>query len=101
MCTVSVAILVVNAYVMHRHPDLWKKPDDFVPDRFLDGGDGEINSKFLRFSPGPRRYFAILEAKVGFSSLGTLYDLKCDDPHEQAAYNLINVPKIGKNWCEG
>jgi cytochrome P450 len=52
--SIGNAVLLVQVYVMHRHPDLWKKPDDFIPARWLDGSEENLNSKFAAFSRGPR-----------------------------------------------
>jgi len=52
--TIGGAVLYVSHYVMHRHPDLWNQPDDFFPERFLDGSEQNISSKFQPFSRGPR-----------------------------------------------
>jgi cytochrome P450 len=93
------SVLLVNAYVMHRHPDLWKRPDEFVPERFIDGSEEDINSKFMPFSRGKRdcigKYFALLEAKLAVSALAMRYDLECDDPTDHIFQLLTNIPKKG------
>jgi len=93
------AVLMANAYVMHRHPQLWKRPDEFVPDRFLDGSESDLNSKFMPFSRGPRdcigKYFALLEAKLAVSALAVRYELECVDPNDQMCYMLTNIPRDG------
>jgi len=97
--SLSNSILVVNAYVMGRHPDLWKDPDQFKPERFYDGSEDDINSKFMAFSRGPRdcigKYFAILEAKLAVSALAMKYDLECVNPNDRIFTFLTNVPEDG------
>ena len=44
-------------YALHRHPDNFKNPDAFVPNRFLDGSEDNLDTKFLGFSKGPRGKF--------------------------------------------
>ena len=60
---ISNAILVSANYVMHRHPSLWKRPNEFIPERFLDGSEDNLTAKFNPFSRGPRdcigKYFAL------------------------------------------
>lgn len=86
----------VNVYAMHRHPDVWKDPDDFRPERFLDGSEGDISSKFLAFSRGPRdclgRYFAILEGKLAISALALRYDMDCVDPNDRIVALVTTMP---------
>ena len=93
------SILMVNAYCMHRHPDLWIEPEVFRPERMIDGSEGDVNAKLMYFAKGPRdclgKYFAMLEAKLAISALVSKYDLQCVDPNEQIAYNLTNVPANG------
>ena len=93
------ALLISSVYVMHRHPSLWKEPDVFRPDRWLDGSEDNLQDKFLAFSRGPRdcigKYFALLEAKLAVSSLVTKFNLECVDPNETIYQQLTNTPKNG------
>jgi cytochrome P450 len=101
----SGAYLSLSIYCMGRHPLLWKEPDVFRPDRFLDGSEEPpnskygINAKFTAFSKGPRdcigKYFALLESKLAISALVTRYDVECVDPKERLVTLLTNAPKNG------
>jgi len=59
------SVLMVSLYLLHRDSALHSEPDEFRPDRFLDGGDGE---PWQPFGGGVRRClgasFAQLEMKV-------------------------------------
>jgi len=72
-CSSKCDMLSVNAHVSQRHPSLWKEPDKFIPERFLDGRDGDANSKFFAFSQGSHdcigKHFTFLEAKLALSAL--------------------------------
>ena len=46
-------------YALHRNPKLWHRPNDFVPERWLDPeirrlDDGQTSGAFLPFAHGPR-----------------------------------------------
>jgi cytochrome P450 len=96
--TLGGSVLYVSAYVMQRHPDHWDRPDDFVPERFLDASDNGA-SKFNAWSRGPRdclgKYFAKLEAKMAVSALVLRYDLECVNQAEEMCYRLTACPKDG------
>lgn len=66
--TVGGAVCYVTSYVMHRHPMLWKDPDAFIPERFLDGSEENLSAKFVPFSRGPRdclgKYFGELLLRI-------------------------------------
>jgi cytochrome P450 len=51
--------LTINPYLIHRNPLDWKKPDDFIPERFDVNSpeyDPDRNAySFVPFSAGPRK----------------------------------------------
>src|SRR5262249_19911222 len=60
-------MVVVSPYVLHRHRTLWKDPDIFAPERFLNGEREKIDRyAYLPFGAGPRicigATFALQEA---------------------------------------
>jgi cytochrome P450 len=61
----SGSVLMVSLYLLHRDSALHSEPDEFKPERFLEGGDSE---PWLPFGGGVRRClgasFAQLEMKV-------------------------------------
>lgn len=67
-------LIVLNAWLLHRHTKLWPDPDAFVPDRFMPGGSG-IPSRYayVPFSIGPRvctgAAFGLTEAVLCLATL--------------------------------
>ena len=63
------AILMICPYLTHRHPDFWKSPETFNPERF-DENAAKDRHKFayFPFGGGPRqcigKYFAMMEVKL-------------------------------------
>ena len=49
------SLVIVNAWLLHRHHKYWADPDVFQPERFLPGGSG-VPSRYayIPFSIGPR-----------------------------------------------
>ncbi|MEU8891897.1 cytochrome P450 [Streptomyces sp. NPDC048442] len=65
------ALVCVSQWVLHRHPDHWERPDDYVPARFA---DPELPSHlYLPFGGGERtcigRHFALVEATLVLATL--------------------------------
>ena len=53
--TSSVALIWI--YTMQRNPAFWDRPDDFVPERWIDVGlkdPGQSNGAYMPFASGPR-----------------------------------------------
>jgi len=95
------SIVHLNFYAIQRDPDIWEKPDDFIPERFL-GEEGRkriSSSGFLPFSKGARdcigKYFALLEAKIALASLICRYDGKIVDENEVYTTRLTSIPRGG------
>ncbi|KAL1561014.1 6,7,8-trihydroxycoumarin synthase-like [Salvia divinorum] len=45
---------IINGWAVGRDPEVWKDPEDFVPERFLNGSDREWEFKMLPFGGGRR-----------------------------------------------
>ena len=95
------SIVHLNFYAIQRDPDLWEKPNDFIPERFL-GEDGRkriSSSGFLPFSKGARdcigKYFALLEAKLALATLICRYDGKIVEENEVYTTRLTSIPRGG------
>ena len=43
----------LSIYEIHRHPDFWKKPNEFIPERFLDKNI-KFSKNYFPFGAGPR-----------------------------------------------
>lgn len=37
--------VIMNGFNMHRDPNLWDRPDEFIPERFMEGPDADIELK--------------------------------------------------------
>jgi cytochrome P450 len=49
------AILMMSPWLLHRHRKLWKRPDEFDPDRYLDSDTKtSMRKAYIPFSAGPR-----------------------------------------------
>lgn len=53
----SGAVACIWIYGLHRNPEFWDRPDDFIPDRWLDPAlrdVGQSNGAYMPFASGPR-----------------------------------------------
>lgn len=97
--TIGGAVLYVVPYVMHRLPQYWEKPEEFVPERFVGVPPESYAHKYIPFLKGPRdcigKYFAVLESKLAIAALAQRYDMACVDPNEGIAYRMTAIPMDG------
>jgi cytochrome P450 len=68
------AIITLNQWVTHRHPDFWEEPQAFKPDRFLAGQSaGRHKFAYFPFGGGPRlcigNTFALLEGPLVLATI--------------------------------
>ena len=74
-------LVVLNAWIMHRHRKLWDDPDAFKPDRFLPPNGGPpARYTYVPFSIGPRictgAAFGLLEATLCLATLARRFRLR-------------------------
>ncbi|PLX37655.1 MAG: cytochrome P450 [Hyphomicrobiales bacterium] len=83
-------IVLVCPWLLQRNPKLWKKPDNFVPERFLpDSGPAPSKYAYVPFSTGPRvcagLTFGLTEAIICLAVLAQKVDLKLSPSAEVEA----------------
>ncbi len=69
-----------STYAMHRHPDFWERPEDFVPERFTaERVANRPRHAYIPFSHGPRicigNSFAMTEAHLIIAAIAQRYRL--------------------------
>ena len=75
--------IFVSPWVMHRNPHIFDRPDEFIPDRWLDGLEAELpRFAYIPFGAGPRicigNHFAMMEGTVVLATL--LQQLRFEAP---------------------
>lgn len=64
--------LLFSIYEIHRHPKLWDRPEEFLPERF-DEGSRKFSSQYFPFGAGPRKCignnFAMFEMILAVTEL--------------------------------
>lgn len=68
------ALIIMSPWLLHRHPGLWKQPDEFLPQRFLDPANASaVREGFIPFGAGPRQCigkdFAYVESSLILATL--------------------------------
>ncbi|CAG8671659.1 10833_t:CDS:2, partial [Acaulospora morrowiae] len=70
----------INFQGIHKHKSLWKDPEEFNPDRFMDKSNTEIKNHLYTFGGGlkkcPGRNLAMLELKLTLALLYRKYDVE-------------------------
>jgi cytochrome P450 len=75
------SLIVIAPYVLHRHRELWSRPDAFEPSRFLPENRGGIpRFAYLPFGIGPRTCigssFALQEAAIVLAVLTRQFEMR-------------------------
>jgi len=71
-------------YLAHRHPEIWERPNDFLPERWADPSIDEIPKyAYLPFGGGPRvcigNSFATMEANLLLATMAQRYRMRLID----------------------
>jgi len=71
----------IMIYCVHRHPDIWENPDDFIPERWGEAGIGDIPKyAYMPFGGGPRicigNSFATMEANLLLATIAQRYRMR-------------------------
>ena len=73
--------LLFSVYEIHRHPKLWEQPNDFLPERFSEGGR-KFSSQYFPFGAGPRKCignnFAMFEMIIAVTELVSKFKIHPD-----------------------
>ncbi|GAB5564676.1 MAG: cytochrome P450 [Winogradskyella sp.] len=73
--------LLFSLFEIHRHPDLWEKPEAFMPERFSEG-ERKFSSQYFPFGAGPRKCignnFAMFEMIIAVSELVFKYKIRSE-----------------------
>ncbi|HRZ32888.1 MAG TPA: cytochrome P450, partial [Flavobacterium sp.] len=78
--------LLFSVYEIHRHPDFWKEPEAFIPERFLDENT-KFSKNYFPFGAGPRmcigNNFAMYEMSLAIIALVEQFEIKEKKDHIQ------------------
>lgn len=75
------SLIVIAPYVLHRHREIWSRPDAFDPSRFLPEARAKIpRFAYLPFGVGPRTCigasFALQEATIVLAALVSRFEMR-------------------------
>lgn len=86
------SLVMVNPYVMHRHPDYWQQPDNFIPERFS-AENIRAKCSYFPFSLGPRTCIAtnlaMQQALLIIATIGQQYEFELITKHKVKAEALV------------
>ncbi|WP_372621966.1 cytochrome P450 [Falsiroseomonas sp.] len=76
------SIVLVAPWILHRRPQLWDRPDAFVPDRFLPGAPRPSRHAYVPFSVGPRLctglHLGLAEAVICLATLFQAVEMRLE-----------------------
>lgn len=93
------ALVLVGTYNLHRHPDFWRDPEQFLPERWLNSERPAARYAYLPFGAGPRAcvgiHFASLEGPLLLALIGRRYDLQLAQESVEPELMVTLRPKGG------
>jgi cytochrome P450 len=76
------ALVLISPYTIHRHAEFWQRPEEFWPERFVQGG-GAQRFAYIPFGGGPRlcigNQFALIEGRMIIAMVAQRFQLKLTD----------------------
>jgi cytochrome P450 len=94
-------LVLVSPWTLHRHPDVWERPDAFDPDRFLPEREAERPPfAFLPFSGGPRqcigKHLASVESQLALTLVLLRFQVEVVPGHPVEPEALVTLrPRHG------
>ena len=90
------ASVVIAPWLIHRHRDLWERPDEFDPDRYSsDSAKESLKCAYLPFGLGPRvcmgATFALQEAGLILATLVKRYRFEALPDHQPDPVGRLTV----------
>lgn len=93
------AVVLIGAYNLHRHPSFWNNPEQFLPERWLDGERPAARCAYLPFGAGPRAcvgvHFAAIEGPLLLALIGRHFDLQLAQETVEPELMVTLRPKGG------
>ncbi|MCK9619724.1 MAG: cytochrome P450 [Methylobacter sp.] len=91
-------LAIFSIYNIHHHPDFWQQPEQFDPERFLNGENRRFS--FMPFGTGERicigNHFALLESQILLSMIVQNFDLQLLNTDEAEIEMAVTLkPKGG------
>ncbi|MDI3463268.1 MAG: hypothetical protein OJF50_002089 [Nitrospira sp.] len=95
----SGARVLISLYNLHRHPDFWPHPEQFLPERWLGSDRPRSRYAYLPFGAGPRAcvglHFASVEGLLLLALIGRRYDLQLAQERVEPQFMVTLRPKGG------
>jgi cytochrome P450 len=93
------ALVLVGTYNLHRHPAFWPNPEQFLPERWLEGERPAARYAYLPFGAGPRAcvgiHFTSVEGPLLLALIGRRYDLHLAQERVEPQLMVTLRPKGG------
>lgn len=93
------AFVLVGTYNLHRHPAFWSNPEQFLPERWLNGERLGSRYAYMPFGAGARTcvglHFASVEGPLLLALIGRRYDLQLAQEKVEPCLMVTLRPKGG------
>ncbi len=91
--------IVISPWIVHRHHALWPDPDEFRPDRFLEGSEPPMRGAYIPFGLGPRvcigQGFAVQEILAVLATILPRFSFELVNPGRVFPHSRITLTPEG------
>jgi len=93
------SLIIMSPWIVHRNTTAWDAPEQFRPERFLDGSSSARRAAYLPFGMGARlcigRDMALLECTLILATIASRFRLQLPLGHEVIALPSVTVRPTG------
>ena len=97
------SLAIISPYTMHRNPQYWPQPNEFLPERFLSENRHQRHKcAYIPFGTGPRvcigKQMAMMITKIALAMINQRYAIELDKTKPVTLEPLVTLKPLNGLW---